>query len=149
MATPRKSGSPRKKSSAPNAAAKQSAKAAKRRNASRADATAERQRGIQDRIEAKDSRKKGGHKDRPKPPVQAGTRRQPERMPAQHLAKPGREEDLSLAPRYLAPDYAGSGKLEGMKAIVTGADSGIGRAVAVLFAREGADVAILDRKSVV
>ncbi len=76
--------------------------------------------------------------------VQAGSRRQPSNpMPRQHLAKPGSEQDLELKPRFLAPDYTGSGKLEGMAAIITGADSGIGRAVAVLFAREGADVAVL------
>lgn len=64
-------------------------------------------------------------------------------MPQQKQPRPGIEAEMTPRPEYLAPNYKGSEKLKGKVAIITGGDSGIGRAAAVLYAREGADVAII------
>ena len=104
-----------------------------------AKSTARRGRAIQHQVDQSD-KAKPKHKSGA---MQAGARRYPAPpLPGQHLRKPGLEADLELAPMYDAPHYKGSEKLLNKAALITGGNSGIGRSVAVLFAREGADVAV-------
>jgi NAD(P)-dependent dehydrogenase (short-subunit alcohol dehydrogenase family) len=104
-----------------------------------ADETAKRQRAIQTKIDRRSS-----GKERRIGATQAGARIYPvPPFSRQHQKKPGVEAQLDPAPLYDAPHYQGSAKLLNMVALITGGDSGIGRAVAVLYAREGADIAIV------
>src|SRR5215208_5603407 len=77
-------------------------------------------------------------------PKEKKQKEEKELQPPQHQdRRPGVESKMTPKPKADDPGYKGSGKLEGKVAIITGGDSGIGRAVAIAYAKEGADVAVV------
>lgn len=86
-------------------------------------------RRIQNEVDAQDREQPSDKK--PAKPMQAGQRDYPAKFKPQRLKKPGLEAELAEAPMFAAPGYKGSDKLKGMVALISGGDSGIGRAVSV------------------